>query len=30
MFKKFFEMCLYIFSALAEGFGDENGWDEED
>lgn len=30
MLKKFFEMCLSLFSALAEGFGDENGWEDDD
>lgn len=30
MLKKFFGMCLSLFSALAEGFGDENGWDDDD
>lgn len=30
MLKKFFGICLSLFSALAEGFGDENGWDDDD
>lgn len=30
MLKKFFGMCLSLFCALAEGFGDENGWDDDD
>lgn len=30
MLKKFFGMCLSLFSALAEGFGDENGWEDDE
>lgn len=30
MLKKFFGICLSLFSALAEGFGDENGWNDDD
>ena len=29
MIKKFFSVCLQIIQAIGEGFGDENGWEDE-